>query len=142
MKMTVYFDGVFWSALVEFIDRKGHYKAFRHVFGPEPKDNEVVEFIHFSLEKKLNKYENVDILDNSAVTDFSKKRTNPKRIQRELNKAKKQPILSTKAQISMQEIHESFKRESRELNKEFQESKRRLKYQQKREKRHQKKRGH
>jgi len=51
MKMTVYFDGAFWSALIEFTDSKKRYKAFRYVFGKEPKDNDILNFIDVSLGK-------------------------------------------------------------------------------------------
>ena len=33
MKLTVYFDGTFWFALVEHVNRKGQYKVFRYPFG-------------------------------------------------------------------------------------------------------------
>ena len=48
--MTVYFDGAFWSALIEFTDSKKRYKAFRYVFGKEPKDNDILNFIDVSWE--------------------------------------------------------------------------------------------
>ena len=44
MKLTIYFDGSFWCGLVE-VEDNGHYQAIRHVFGPEPKDADVWEFV-------------------------------------------------------------------------------------------------
>ena len=55
MKMTVYFDGAFWSALIEFTDSKKRYKAFRYVFGQEPKDDDILNFIDVSLGKWLRR---------------------------------------------------------------------------------------
>jgi len=61
MKMTVYFDGAFWSALTEFTDSKKRYKAFRYVFGKEPKDDDILNFIDVSLGKWLRRYDKVEV---------------------------------------------------------------------------------
>lgn len=49
MKLTVYFDGSFWCGLVEAEDA-GTIRVFKHVFGSEPKDEEVWDFVanHFT----------------------------------------------------------------------------------------------
>lgn len=141
MKMTVYFDGVFWSALIEFSDSKGRYKAFRHVFGPEPKHKDIMDFISFSLGKELCRYERVET-SSRVEMPLNQKKVNPKRMQRQVNKAKKQPVLSTKAQLVMQEMHTILKEEKKIANRELKEVDKQFKYQQKKEKRHQKKRGH
>ena len=82
MKMTVYFDGVFWSALVEYADEKG-YKAFRHIFGKEPKDEEILDFIYFSLGRMISRYEHLSGRQHLSETGSRKK--NPKRLQREIS---------------------------------------------------------
>ena len=45
VKLTVYFEDPFWVGVVE--EQFGnHVKACRHVFGAEPKDAEVMEFVN------------------------------------------------------------------------------------------------
>ncbi len=41
---TVYFDGRFWVALVERYDSSGTLRVGRHVFGPEPSNNDLLAF--------------------------------------------------------------------------------------------------
>ena len=44
-KLTICFDDPFWVALVE-TEENGQYRVARHVFGPEPTDPQIEEFIH------------------------------------------------------------------------------------------------
>ena len=131
MKMTVYFDGAFWSALIEFTDSKKRYKAFRYVFGKEPKDDDILNFIDVSLGKWLRRYDKVEVSSEFSAPAISQKKRNPKRVQRDINKAKCNPVVSTKAQLAKK----SKQKVKRELEKE-------RKYLLRQEKRHQKKRGH
>lgn len=142
MKMTVYFDGAFWAALVEYVDIKGQYKAFRYVFGKEPKDEDILTFIYRDLGKWQSRCAHIDTHIEAGSSALSPKKSNPKRIQREINRAKKKPITSTKAQMAMQEIHDSLKKERRSQNKQEREAAKELRYRQKQEKRRQKKKGH
>lgn len=142
MKMTVYFDGVFWSALVEFSDRKQRYKAFSYVFGKEPKDEDILNFIEHSLGKWLSRYEEIDTSSSFSAPAVSQKKKNPKRLQRELNKAKKKPVISSKAQVAMKEAQEQFKQRKKKLLKQERDVKKAERYQLKRAKTHQKKKGH
>ncbi|TDE67559.1 DUF2992 family protein [Streptococcus sp. KCJ4932] len=142
MKMTVYFDGAFWSALIEFTDSKKHYKAFRYVFGKEPKDDDILNFIDVSLEKWLRRYDKVKVSSEFSAPAISQKKRNPKRVQRDINKAKCKPVVSTKAQLAMQEMHEQAKKMKQSDRKLRRELEKERKFTLKQEKRHQKKRGH
>lgn len=73
MKMTVYFDGAFWSALIEFTDSKKRYKAFRYVFGQEPKDDDILNFIDVSLGKWLRRYDKVEVSSEFSAPAISQK---------------------------------------------------------------------
>ena len=42
--LTVYYDGQFWVGLAEHVDG-GVYGVARIVFGAEPSDNEVLQFV-------------------------------------------------------------------------------------------------
>lgn len=142
MKMTVYFDGAFWSALIEFTDSKKRYKAFRYVFGKEPKDDDILNFIDVSLGKWLRKYDKVEVSSEFSAPAISQKKRNPKRVQRDINKAKCKPVVSTKAQLAMQEMREEVKKVQKSKQKVKRELEKERKYLLRQEKRHQKKRGH
>ncbi len=142
MKMTVYFDGAFWSALIEFTDSKKRYKAFRYVFGKEPKDDDILNFIDVSLGKWLCRYDKVEVSSEFSALAISQKKRNPKRVQRDINKARHKPVVSTKAQLAMQELHEQVKKQKKSDRKLRRRLEKERKYLLKQEKRHQKKRGH
>lgn len=103
MKLTIYFDGSFWCGLVE-VEDDGHYQAIRHVFGPEPKDADVWEFVTKCLPHLLKQTGAVATQKKTA-----EKKLSPKRMQRLINREKRQPVVSTKAQIAMNEIREQAK---------------------------------
>ncbi|EHJ52505.1 YjdF family protein [Streptococcus macacae] len=141
MKLTVYFDGTFWFALVEHVNCKGQYKAFRYPFGKEPKDFDVWYFILKELPRLIKKYDSIET-DSYAHELPQPKKMNPKRMQRALNKSKKQGAISTKAQVEMKKLHQALKKEKKTQNKEKRQALKRYQYQLKQEKRHQKKQGH
>jgi hypothetical protein len=41
---TVFFDGRFWVAMIEKISSDGRIRVGRHVFGPEPSNNDLRHF--------------------------------------------------------------------------------------------------
>ena len=139
MKMTVYFDGVFWCALIEYSEN-GNYKAFRHVFGSSPTNDEIFKFIDYSLEDLIKKYSNLKTNMIDEKTSLSHR--NPKRIQRELSREKKKKVLSTKAQQSIQQLTEAMKKERKKQIKRKHEQEKEQKFQLKQKKRLQKKKGH
>ncbi len=63
-------------------------------------------------------------------------------MQRELNRAKRKPVISTKAQDAMKGLQERLKQERKTQCKEKRKAEKVFKYQQKQQKRHQKKKGH
>lgn len=139
MKMTVYFDGVYWVALIEYNSNSG-YKAFRHIFGKEPKDEEIFEFIRVDMNILIKKY---DLAKTSVILNKSEEhRINPKRMQREINKSKRKPIISTKAQLAMKEIHETLKHDRKVAKKLRRDEEKLYRYQLKQKKRYQKRKGH
>ena len=142
MKMTVYFDGAFWAALVEWQSGK-NYLVYRHVFGKEPKNHEIWNFIHQDLQGLMIRQERlIGQISSSAIVPKKKKRTNPKRMQREISKAKNQSVLSTKAQLELQKTHEALKKERKADKRQRKEEEKANKFTRKQAKRHQKHRGH
>ncbi|MEI4525619.1 YjdF family protein [Priestia megaterium] len=53
MSLTIYHDGQFWVGIIEVVEG-GKLKAFRYVFGTEPKDTEILDFIYDRLLEVIN----------------------------------------------------------------------------------------
>lgn len=85
--LTVYHDGQFWVGLAEHVE-DGRYGAARIVFGAEPSDEEILQFV-------VGKWEKLSFFGDKA-TETSKPAKNPKRRAREAAKALKRPAASTK----------------------------------------------
>ena len=137
IKATIFLDGSFWVGLFERTDKKG-YSAARKIFGGEPSDAEVYEFI-------LNHY---DELKFGAAQEFELviKRMNPKRLQREvrreMEKVKENSRPSTHAQDYMRLELEKNKLEKKRLSKKEKEARLKEQFLLKQEKRKKKHRGH
>ena len=124
MKLTVYHDGQFWVGIVEVIeDRK--LKAGRYVFGPEPKDSEILDFVNRFILKLR------DSISQSVPTDTATRvKVNPKRLARQVSREVQNKGISTRAQYAIKLEHESRKKErqvfSRERREEEKERKREI----------------
>ena len=84
--LTVYHDGQFWVGLAEHVE-DGRYGVARIVFGTEPSDEEILQFV-------VDKWEKLSFFDGKPA-EASKPAKNPKRRAREAAKALKQPAMST-----------------------------------------------
>lgn len=131
--LTLYHDGQFWVGIIEHVeDRK--LGVARIVFGAEPSDEEILQFV-VSRWEKLTFYGNEESEPDSLAR-------NPKRRMREAAKALRKPAMSTKAQQAISAQRESKKLEStRERSRKRQEEKQ-ARFVQRAEKRKQKHRGH
>lgn len=93
IKVTVLLENAFWIGLFERTDTKG-YAAARKIFGSEPTDTELYQFI-------LNHYHELNFTTPHEFT-LVIKRKKYKRMQREVNremkKAKKQQPRTSHAQ--------------------------------------------
>lgn len=136
MKLTIYFDGSFWCGLVE-VEDNGHYQAIRHVFGPEPKDADVWEFVTKRLPHLLKQTGAVATQKKTA-----EKKLSPKRMQRLINREKRQPVVSTKAQIAMNEIREQAKAANKSQKRRKKAEYADKRFQQKQAKKREKHKGH
>ncbi|MCZ8517974.1 MULTISPECIES: YjdF family protein [Paenibacillus] len=79
MKLTVFFEGEFWVGIVE-AESGGVYKACRHVFGSEPYDAEVLDFVRRDM---LPLLERVQAGIEAGTPPLDRGRVNPKRLARE-----------------------------------------------------------
>jgi hypothetical protein len=136
--LTLYHDGQFWVGLIEHVE-DGAYGVARVVFGAEPSDEEVLQFVVRGWEK-LSFFEGETESGETYLT--SKLAKNPKRRQREAAQALSQPALSTKAQQALAEQREARKTTSAQTHKLQREAEKLYRFQQRTEKHKQKHRGH
>ncbi|WP_066497128.1 YjdF family protein [Abyssisolibacter fermentans] len=133
-KLTVYFEEPFWVGVFERIEN-GKLEIAKTVFGSEPKDYEVYEFI-------LSSYYNLRFSKPMSVDMKTTKKINPKRLQRKVRKETQTKGIGTKAQQAINKAREENKLERKISSKEKREREKEIKYQIKHEKKKKKKRGH
>ena len=131
--LTVYHDGQFWVGLAEHVEG-GRYGVTRIVFGAEPSDEEILRFV-------TNEWEKLSFFGDKA-TETSKPAKNPKRRAREAAKTLKQPAVSTKAQQALAAQWEAMKRESAHVRSQHRADEAEARFEQRKQKRKQKHRGH
>ncbi|MCX7710709.1 MAG: YjdF family protein [Clostridia bacterium] len=134
IRLTVYFDEPFWVGVFERVfDRC--LETCRVVFGAEPKDYEIYDFL----------LKNIDHLKFSrpiAADTEEEKKINPKRLQREVKREVNSRGIGTKAQLAMKLEQEARKVEHRVISKAKREELEELKFQKRQEKKKEKKKGH
>ena len=131
--LTVYHDGQFWVGLAERVE-DGRYGVARIVFGAEPSNEEILQFI-------TGKWAKLAFFGDEA-TETSKPAKNPKRRAREASRALKQPAMSTKAQQALANQRETMKRESVHARSQCRADEAEARFEQRKLKRKQKHRGH
>lgn len=137
IKVTVLLENYFWVGIFERNDSEG-YAVARKIFGGEPTDAELYEFVlaHF------------DELKFTEPQEFKLviKRKNPKRMQREvkreMEKTKKGLTSTTHAQEVLRLDLEKNKKLKKTISKAEKEDRLEEKFQQKQAKRKKKHRGH
>lgn len=111
IQATIFLEKRFWVGLFERTDKEG-YAVARHVFGSEPSDPEVYEFV-------LNNYHELHF-GEARNFQLEIKRMNPKRVQRnvrrEMKKIKEESQPSTLAQDYMREELEKKKKEKKHIS--------------------------
>ena len=133
LRLTVYFEDPFWVGVFERT-RGGEYSACKITFGAEPKDYEVYDYIlrHF-LELRFSPAMQVDEKPLTA---------NPKRRQREAQKQLGGAGTGTKSQQALAMQHEQLKTERRQQSRARLEAEKQRRFEQKQQKKLQKRRGH
>ena len=133
-KLTVYFDDPFWVGVFERDDETG-FRVSRVVFGSEPTDAELYEYIQ-------REYKSIDFgkpLKNQVKIVRKK---NFKRMQREVRKEVYEEGVGTKAQQAMKLNQELNKKERQVISREQREAEQALKYKLRQDKKKEKHRGH
>lgn len=130
--LTVFFEGPFWVGVFERVE-DGRLSVCRVVFGSEPRDYEVWEFIlknYYSL--KFSPAAPVAVKDG---------RVNPKRRQREAGRQTMQAGIGTRSRQALQLQREERKTERRQADREQKEAEKQRMFELKQQKRKEKHRG-
>ncbi|MED4030258.1 YjdF family protein [Priestia megaterium] len=135
MKLTLYFDGQFWVGIVED-NQDGVLRVCKHIFGKEPKDEEVLYFVNHIMMRLLER-----VTTGVKVNQKKEQHINPKRLARAVGKEMKQKGASTKAQEALKLELEDRKVKRKVLSREQREEEKEKKRQLKVEKRKKKHRG-
>jgi len=133
---TVYYENPYWVGIIENMVG-GSYSVARIVFGSEPNDAEIVEYLSKNYPHNVRFTNPVDGSDERAKLQT----INPKRRQREAAKQLSQTGTSTKAQEAMQSSYKQCKQEKHQEKRQLREEEAKQKYLQYVEKKKQKKRG-
>lgn len=133
IKLTVYFEEPFWVGIFE---RKanGNLEVSRIVFGSEPKDYEVYDFVS----KNINKLRfSMSIEDCEAVV----RKINPKGMQKVISNQFIKTGVATKAQEALRLQHEQNKLERKSSNSFKNQEEKQRKFELKQQKKKEKHRG-
>jgi hypothetical protein len=133
IKLTVLFEFPFWIGIFEK-EQDGHYSVARTVFGSEPRDFEVFEFII----KKMDQLKFSNPQEDEIVT----RKVNPKRIQREVKQELSKKNIVSKAQDALRLEIEKNKKERRSFKTKLKEAIKQERFELKQQKKKEKKRGH
>lgn len=111
MKLTVFFNGQYWVGVVE-LQEGTKLRASQFIFGAEPKDAEVLDFVQHQMLGLLSSCkEQVDI------RTASEQKVNPKRLARQVAKEMRTTGVSTFAQEAMKLDLALRKKERKATNK-------------------------
>lgn len=112
IKATIFFEKHFWVGTFERTDKDG-YTLARHIFGAEPSDPEIYEFV-------LNHYHELKFGELKGEISIQIQRMNPKRVQREvrreMERIKQTTKPSTFAQDYMREEVEKRKKQKKSIS--------------------------
>lgn len=137
VKATIFFDKRFWVGAFERTDKEG-YAVARYIFGTEPSDPEVHEFV-------LNHYHELKFGEAQEII-IEIQRMNPKRVQREVRREmarmKETSKPSTLAQDYMREEIEKKKKEKKSIRSAEKQARQDEQFLLKQDKRKEKHRGH
>lgn len=137
IKATIFFEKQFWIGAFERTDKEG-YAVARHIFGAEPSDPEIYEFI-------LKHYQELKFGEAKEIS-VQIQRMNPKRVQREvrreMERIKETTTPSTLAQDYMREEIEKQKKEKKSMSSNERQAQKDRKFEIKQQKKKEKLRGH
>ncbi len=131
--LTVFHDGQFWVGVVER-NESGRLAVSKTLFGAEPSNEEILRFV-------VEHWQNLDFSEPITGSELPKRAASPKRRMREASKAIRQHGVSTKAQQALSKERESRKAKAKSDNAERRQLLKDQRFEQKKAKRKQKKKG-
>lgn len=132
-KLTIYFEEPFWVGVFDELEGD-KLSVCRVVFGAEPTDAEVYDFI-------LKHYYHLRF-SAPVKTEIRQKADNPKRRQRNARKQLEKSGIGTKSQQALQKQYEENKTECKRTTREQREVEKQRQFELKQQKRKEKHRGH
>lgn len=132
-KLTVFFENPFWVGIFE-VESSRHYEVCKIVFGAEPKDYEVYEFL-------LKNHHRLKFSRKRLSEKSIEKHLNPKRMQKEIKKQLENKGAGTKSQQALKEAYEQSKTENKTLAKERREEEKERRFEIHQKKKKEKHRG-
>lgn len=131
--LTVFFEDPFWIGVFERTD-EGKLTVCKVIFGAEPRDGDVWEFILQHYDKLL--------FSTAVETEIRQTADNPKRRLRNARKQTERSGVSTKSQEALNLQREERKTERRQLGREQREADIQHRFEMKQQKKKEKRRGH
>ncbi len=131
-KLTVFFEEPFWVGAFERTEN-GKLSVSKVMFGAEPKDCEVYEFI-------LKHYNDLKF-GPEVESEKKKSKANPKRMRRGIKKEMSKEGVGTKSQQALKLMYEESKSERQNKSREERESEAKRLYELKRQKKKEKHKG-
>ena len=131
-KLTVFFEEPFWVGVFDRVS-EGNLSVCKVMFGAEPKDYEVYEFV-------LKNYYQLQF-SPAVATDVKEASRNPKRVQREVRKQVQNTGIGTKSQQALKLQQEQLKTERKIVSREQWEAEKQRQFELKQQKRREKHRG-
>lgn len=134
IKLTVLFEDPFWVGIFEKRDGLS-YEVSRVVFGAEPKDYEVYEFI-------LHNFYKLKFSCSIIAEESAEKRVNPKRLKRKVKMETKRQGVGTKAHEAIKFQIQTSKKERKAILKAKNEEEKDRQFELKQKKKKEKHKGH
>ena len=131
-KLTVFFEEPFWVGVFERVS-EGRLSVCKVTFGAEPKDYEVYDFV-------LKNYYRLRF-SPAVATDVKEAGRNPKRVQREVQKQVQNTGIGTKSQQALKLQQEQLKIERKIVCREQREAEKERRFELRKIKRKEKRRG-
>jgi len=131
--MTILFENAFWIGLYERIDGN-KYEVSKIIFGAEPKDYEVYDFL-------LENWHKLKFSPHIQADKIEERKINPKRMKRIINKQLENKGVGTKAQQALKLQHEQNKIERKAKRREQKEAEKERKFTLRQEKKKAKHKG-
>ncbi|HNY12445.1 MAG TPA: YjdF family protein [Candidatus Wallbacteria bacterium] len=120
IKLTVLFEGAFWVGIFEKNDECG-YSAARYVFGSEPKNEDVYQFVLSYYHKLVSSKP----LNNN---DYKPKKVNPKRLNRMISREIESGVKLNKAYSAIREQREKNKKIKKVISKREKEDQKKMRF--------------